>query len=406
MFSMNDSGFFTQLHESKPEQTNEDTSSNHNSVESSSGCVTAVDCSSPKGVMWQSEPVPVSVGADIYPENMMLTSVSEISQPVLPGRPQTCLRRISKNASVHNLHALESESFSYTWKTQGQTLQTLDEGELEKGEYFPDGPMPRQDKDMDCLASSQTDSYRISFTDIFQYLFGGKQSIPSQPATDNITPYYTDGNSVPETYDHFFSEFDTESFFYPLLTEEDRVKDELVPIFSYSRSANRNLQYPEAYDYFFASSSSDDESDEEDNRGPVRVVTRFNRTSSTSQVFTDIYDNFFTDNDLKQNLFWRSTFSFRNISITGSPVQKQTPSNPMSCVPMRQSGKSQRRTIPPINALGHPDVMFSDPLLCHLEDRISRQLTQKPFRYQELQTAVSNPSKSSVTQKNLMHFYL
>eukprot|EP00064_Thunnus_orientalis_P006581 superscaffoldBa00000691_g6599 len=149
------------------------------------------------------------------------------------------------------------------------------------------------------------------------------------------------------------SKFDTESFFSPLITAEE--KDELVPIFSYSRSTNKNLQFPEAYDYFFTSSSTDDsslESDEEDDESgsPVKVVTRFTR----------------------------------------STVQKQT-SSPLSLVPVRQSAKSLRGTIRPLNALGHQDMTFPDPLLYHLEDRISRQLAQQPFRYEDLQIAVSNP---------------
>ncbi|XP_042347102.1 PGC-1 and ERR-induced regulator in muscle protein 1 isoform X2 [Plectropomus leopardus] len=379
MLAMTDSGVFSQLDESKPEP-NEDISSDPNSVESSS--IMAAEFSSSADVMWE------SLGADIYPESMMLTSVSDISQPVLPGGPETCLRKISKNISVHNLHALASDSFSYTRKDQ--TLQTLDEGEFSKGEYFAEGHMPKQDTDVDSSASF-SDSYRISLTDIFQYLFSGKQSVSSQSATDNITTYYTDGNSVPETYDHFFSEFDTESFFYPLITSEDQSKDELVPIFSYSRSANRNLQFPEAYDHFFASSSSDDssvESDEEDTCSPVRVLTRFSHTPSTSESSTDIYDNFFTDSDLKQNFFWKPTFSFRKISFTGSTVQKKTLSKPLSRV---QSVQSFRRTVHSINALGNQDGKFPDPLLYHLEDRMYTQLAQQPFRYEDLQTAVSNP---------------
>lgn len=390
MFAIADSGFYTQLDESKPEQTNEDTSGDPHSVESSSGSVIAVDSSSSRGVMWE------SLGADINPESMMLTSVPDISQPVLPGGAQTCLRKISKNVSVHNLHALESESLSYTRK--GPTLQTLDEKELQKVEYFTDGHTPQQDKDVD--PSFSTDGYRISLTDIFQYLFSGKQSIPKQSATDNITTCL-DGKCVPEMYDHFFSEFDTESFFYPLISAEDKTKDELVPIFSSSRSAHRNLQFPEAYDHFFASSSSDDssaESDEEESCGPVRVVTRFSHTSSASQISTDIYDNFFTDTDLRQNFFWKGTLSFRNISFTGSTVQKETRSNPLSRVPVRQRGSSLQRTVHPINALGNQDVMFPDPPLYHLEDRISRQLAQQPFRCEDLQMAVSNPSESSFTK--------
>lgn len=387
MFAMTDSGFFTQ----------QEKSSDPNSAEPNSGSVTALDCSSSGSVMWESEHVPASLGADIYPETMMLTSVS-VSRPVLSESDQKYLRKISKNVSVHNLRALESESFNYAWK--GQTLQTLDEGESEKVEYFTDGYMPKQDKATVCLPSSSKDSYRISLTDIFQYIFGGKQPTPSQSATDNITTCYTDGNSVPEMYDHFFSEFDTESFFCPLITADDQ--DELVPIFSCSRSTNRNLQFPEAYDYFFASSSSDDssvESDEDDEEScsPVKVVTRFTHEASATQISQDIYDNFFTDGDLKQNFFWKNTLSFRNINFTGSKVKKQT-SSPLSLVPVRQHRRSLRSTIRPLNALGNQDVTFPDPLLYHLEDRISRQLAQRPFRHEDLQTAVSNPSESNCIQ--------
>ncbi|XP_037627292.1 nucleolar complex protein 2 homolog isoform X1 [Sebastes umbrosus] len=366
MFAMTDSGFFTQPDESKPEQINEDTPSDPISLESSSGSVLAVDSPSSRGVTWE------SLEADIYPENMMLTSVRDISQPILPEGAQ---RNLSKNVSVHNLHALKS--LGYTRK--GQTLQTVDEGELQKVECVTDGHTPKRDKDL----ASFSDSYRISLTDIFQYLFRGKQSIPNQSipsesATDDIISYYTDGNSVPETYDHFFSEFDTESFFYPLIAAEHPTKDELVPIFSCSRSASRNLQYPEAYDHFFPSSSSSDESsDEEDGCGPVRVVTKFSHTSSASQISTDIYDNFFTDSDLRQNFFWKPTLSFRNMGLTRSTVQKQTLSSPL---PVRQSGRSPGMRVHPIIALGNQDMRFPDPLL-----------GLQPHRYEDLQMAVSNP---------------
>ncbi|XP_034394065.1 PGC-1 and ERR-induced regulator in muscle protein 1 isoform X2 [Cyclopterus lumpus] len=335
MFALTDSSFFTQLDESKPEQTNEDTASDSHCIETSSGSVLTANSSSSSGVMWE------SLGADIYPENMMLTSVGDISQPAPCEGAQACLRNISKNVTVYNLHALGSGSMRCTRKVQ--TLQTLDEGGLQNVEYFTDGHMPKQEKDTDSLASLSTDSYRISFLDIFRYLFSGKQSVPSQSATDNITSCYTEGNSVPETYDHFFSEFDTESFFYPLIPADDQTK---VPVFSYSRSANRSLQFPEAYDHFLASSSSDEssvESDDEDGGGPVRVVNR-------------------------------------NISLTGSTAQKQTLSNPQSRLPVRQSGRSFGRTVPPLNAPGNRDGMFPDPLLC-----------QQPFRNEDSQTAVSNP---------------
>uniref|UniRef100_A0A096LQM9 PPARGC1 and ESRR induced regulator, muscle 1 n=1 Tax=Poecilia formosa TaxID=48698 RepID=A0A096LQM9_POEFO len=217
------------------------------------------------------------------------------------------------------------------------------------------------------LPSSSTNTYRISFTDIFQYFFGGKQSISSQPAREDTTTLYASGNSVPETYDHFFSEFDNETFFYPLLTAAEKNK------VSYSRSTCRNFQFPEAYEHFFASSSSDDssgESDEEENFRPVKVVTRFSRKLSSRQITNDVYENFFTDSDITENLFSLSSLSFRKVSFTAPAAQEEGTD---LLVPVRQSSGHQFQKIGfPVNTLGSPDVMFPDPLLYHLEERISR----------------------------------
>lgn len=396
MLSTTDSSCFTQLDESKPKPTNEDMPIVPHSVEP--GCIKPTDTSS-RGVMWQSEPVPMSHGTDIYHESMTLTP-----QPAYSGSFQKGLRKIAKNISVQNLHDLETKSFSSTWKAE--PLQIFDEGQSAKTEYIPDEFIPTQEKDMDTSEPSLLkDSYKISVMDIFQYFFGGKQSGATQAATENTPTFDTDGNSVPETYDHFFSEFDKENYFFnPLFTEDDQAKDELVPIFSCARSANRNLQYPEAYDYVFSSSSADDssgESEEEADTAPVRVVSRFTRKASSSQISTDIYDNFFTDSDLKQNFFWKTTLSFRNVNFTGSTDQKQSCSSSLAHVPERQSDRALRRAVYPSNVLGNQDVMYPDPLLYHLEDRIFRQQAQQPFRYEDLQMiAVSNPSKYRFRQQH------
>uniref|UniRef100_A0A672ZZ10 PGC-1 and ERR-induced regulator in muscle protein 1 n=2 Tax=Sphaeramia orbicularis TaxID=375764 RepID=A0A672ZZ10_9TELE len=387
---MMDSGCFCQVDESNLGQTSMEASIVSDPVDSNLSSVIAVDASSSKSVMWESEPVSVSLPVGIYPSSMTLTAASDISQPVLSDGTQKSLRKISKNVSVHNLRALESESFSH--KYEGQTSQILEEEECANLEYVTDKHVPKQD--LNSLPSVSAESYRISLTDIFQYLFGGKQSNPSQPPTDSINSSFTDGNSVPETYDHFFSEFDTDTFFYPLITATDEAKDELVPIFSYSRSANRNLQFPEAYDYFFVSSSSDDSSDEEDKNDhrPVRVVTRLSRKASASKISTDVYDNFFTDSDLKEDFFWPKSFSFRNIQLTGRAIQRRN-SNSLP-LPVMQKPQSLRRTLTPISALGNQDFV-PDPLLYHLEERIFKQLQQQPFRYEDLQTAVANPRLDS-----------
>lgn len=370
-----DSGLFAQLDESKPEQSNDDKSHRPNSVELGSG------------VAWESDPTSVNPRADIYTNNMMLTS-SDISQPLVPGNGQMSPRKICKKISVQNLHALESVSCK--WK--GQTLQTLDEEELEKVECFTDGHMSKEDVKLDCLQSSATDSYSISLRGIFQYLFAKKQPHPSQSTTDHKASRYIEGNSVPETYEHFLADFDIESFFNPFITA-DQTKDELDPVFSHS--ANRSLQFPEAYEYFFASSSSDESSVEsdEDHRGPVRVVDRFTRTSSASEFPTDIYDNFFTDRDLGHNFFWKNTFSFRNIRFARATVKQQNP-----LVPLKLRGGSLQRTLHPVNALVNLDVMCPDPFVNPLEDRLLKQLPQQPSIYEALPMTVSNPSKSSFIQ--------
>ncbi|KAM9342507.1 uncharacterized protein perm1a [Pholidichthys leucotaenia] len=386
VFPMADSGFFTQMDKSANEQTIEYIPGVPDSAEPTLSSVILADSSSSRNVMWESEPVPVNQSASIYTENVM-ASISKTYQPALSETSQNCLRKISKNISMHNLHALESESLSSPQKSE--TLQTSGEAETEEFDYCT------EDRDTDSVPSPFTDSYSISFPDIFNYLFGRKQSVPSQSTRENISTLYTEGNSVPETYDHFFSEFDTENFFYPLINLEEKAKDKTVPIFSCSHSANSSLQFPEAYDYFFASSSSDDssvESDEEDNCSPIRVVTRFSRKASSSQICTDVYDNFFTDKDLRQNFFWKTTFSFRNINFTASTVNKQR-TDSLSVTPMRQ--KPLSKTVLPLNALGHQDVMLPDPLLYHLEDRISRQLELQPFRYEDLQRTVVNPRLDS-----------
>lgn len=376
MLVASDSGLFTQNDESKTEPISKDKWK----ISDSS-----------KNVMQDTEPVPLIQGVEIYPHNEMLTSVTDNPQTILPFGQQQSPRKICKNLSIRNLQTLKSDSFSLTERHGTGTLPRLDK-EFEKGDIFREGCVLKND-DVASLTSSLTDSYSVSFTDVFQYLFGGKQSVPSQTPADDISFHYTGGNSVPETYDHFFSEFDTESFFYPFITAQDNEEDKTVPIFSCSRSPNRDMQFPEAYDYFFKSSSSDDssvDSDEDDGFSPVRVVSRFSRKPSSAQITTDIYDNFFTDNDLRQNFFWKTTFSFRNIKFTASTIQKQR-SNSVSLVHVRERDKALPRSPYHPNVLGHEDVTFPDPLLHHLEDRISSQLAQRPYTYDDLQATVSDP---------------
>lgn len=371
-FTLSDSSCCTQTEDRTLEQTSKEASAIPDPVDTISTIAITSDSSSSRSVRWESEPLSVSLSNNIYPDSRTLTTVSDSSEPII----SPALRRISKNISVQNLRALESQPFTYKLKSQ-TTLSSLDEDKCNDIGYIPEH------------TSSLTESFKVSVMDIFQYFFGEKQSDTGQSPTDN-TVNSTDGDTVPETYDQFFSEFDTDSFFYPLAQTTDVAKNELVPIFSCSRSSKRKLEFPEAYDYFFASSSDNSSSDnsssdEEDKqeRAPIRVVTRFTRKASSKEIFTDAYEHFYTDRDLQQD-FFKTTFSFRNALLTGN----KTPTNTLSVRPLTHGSRSCR--IKAITVLGTRDLVFADPLLYHFDDQISRKL-QQPLLYDNLQTAVANP---------------
>ncbi|KAJ3586169.1 hypothetical protein NHX12_012570 [Muraenolepis orangiensis] len=400
-----DSGYFTPSLDDRETVSTVPGLKRANDVNSASSAHDA-SLSSPD-FLWDGEPRPVSLGAGLYPENVMLTSDPDYLPPLLStSREEWRHRKMLKNASVHNLHALNSdERFDRTWKAQTLSPAVVPE-ESGSERKCP----PGFDRGADSIPSSSlkkgtpAKSYQISLTDIFQYFFGKRHSNPNPKppdAVDTAATYFTCGTTVPETYDQFFSEFDSGSFFFPFMKAEDRPKDKPVPIFSRSRSSSRFLQFPEAYDHFLSSSSSSGDSEaEEDDRagddlGLIRVVTRFSpRTAESPTSATDIYENFFTDWGHGGNLFWNTTFSLRNHLLAGPARQEQKPkqsSGPLtpvdwSCV------QRPRRGIPSINALGNQDTGVSDPLLCHFEERVYGQLSRHPFSFEDLQSVVSNPS--------------
>ncbi|XP_041702111.1 PGC-1 and ERR-induced regulator in muscle protein 1 [Coregonus clupeaformis] len=404
-----DSGYFTHLEDYKPHRSSGDMStisdfdkefSQHQNADNpSTDPITSDESPNSIGILWESEPDSVSVGAGIYPENVaMPSSASDIPLPIFSGSARQYLRKIRKNVSVQNLLALEVEPLCQVLKGRALPAVISEEGEPEM-ESCNDGHLVRQHSGMDSLPPASfsedvsTESNQISFSEIIQYIFGGNKSEPSPSETDNMAAYYVNSDSVPE-YEHFYSEFDAGSFFYPVREASGHNKDEQVPIFSCGRSANKNLQFPEAYDHFFSSDSSVD-SDEDDNqdRSPIRVITRFNHKPSETQgviVAPDIYEDFFTDEGLSENFFWKNYFSLRKVSFTGSTSQSQR-SHSWSLVSVDEIKSSFRRTIRPINALGIQDKPFPDQLLYNLEGRIFRQLAEQKRRYPDLQMAAANP---------------
>ncbi|XP_061624482.1 PGC-1 and ERR-induced regulator in muscle protein 1 isoform X2 [Phyllopteryx taeniolatus] len=328
--------------ESKPVKTGEDTCEAVQSDpdSTSSKCV----------LLWESETV------DMYPEKETVTS---FSGPPRHGNPPKGLRQLSKNVSVHNLRALNSLEPESEAK-KGQMLQTLEELELKKQDGHPQ-------------SLDSTYCFSFSLSDMFQYLLGRKQQIPSQSATDDISNFNTDGNSVPETYDRFFAEFDIENLFDPFVTEEKRTK--ILPV----AFGQTNLHLAEAYDYFCATSSSDDSAgeEEEESCGPMTVVSRLNQKSGATRPFTDNYENFFCDGDMRENFFWTATFSFRNVHLRRGAVRN------------KRSRFQNVKNAPPFHDLGHMNL--PELLVEQRENGISRRILAEPLRCEDMQRAVPNP---------------
>ncbi|XP_053704435.1 PGC-1 and ERR-induced regulator in muscle protein 1 [Synchiropus splendidus] len=316
-----------------------------------------------KSVTWEDEPITMSLGNGLYCPS---SAIEDVFDPVVSESSHNCSKKMSKAVSVQNLPALESLSDPHK---KGHLHGTQEE--------VRGGVQSNQDDAIKGITSSSVESYKVSLTSILQYFFGKKPPISSQAVVE--TTNFTAATSLAESYDLFFSEFDTEHFFFPLMKSDDT---RMVPI--YSRSRPSTMQFPEVYESLFASSSSDDSSSEEEDesiRQPFRVITRWSH--QPSQTSTDIYDHFFSDGDVRQNFFWGSGLSFRNLRWRGSTAEKQ-----LSLSSITMSGRSRKRMSFPPNILGNGHVVHPDPLLLHLEDRINSQL-MKPFRHEKL--LPSNP---------------
>ncbi|XP_046895710.1 PGC-1 and ERR-induced regulator in muscle protein 1 [Hypomesus transpacificus] len=404
-----DSGYFGERGDSNPQLSGE--VFNISSFDEDSNPITDADvggvCPDSSGVLWESKHEPVEPGTETCSDHATL--VKDLPQQIISGSPQKYyVKKMYKNRSMQNLPALESKPLGQSLKSRVLPTVITEEGEYDK-ELFNEEHTLRRDCRPDSLPPSSfseqvnTKSYNFSITDIFRYFFTGSTSEPCQSDTDNMqttAASYASGNSVAETYDHFFSDFEVDSFFYPLL-EEGHNKNETVPIFSCSRTTNRNLQFPDAYDHFFPSSSSEDssmESDEEDceSRAPIRVVSRFTLKDGEIQGAStgpDIYENFFSDWDQGGNVFWKNGLSLRNVRFPGSTYQRPT-SDSLALVPVTYSNQTRKlvqRTIQPIKVLGNQAQPFLDPLLYNFSDRLVRQLAEQPLRHDDLQIAVANP---------------
>ncbi|KAG7472746.1 hypothetical protein MATL_G00112200 [Megalops atlanticus] len=435
-----DSGYSSHLEDSKPDRSSGDISTisdfEEECLPSHSASVNpspepqdterqgqrSLGSSSSRGVLWESEPDPISTGVDNGLEGAA-TLHAEDANPTLfrSSSAKQGFRRMCKNISVQNLRALETEPHvNQASRNASPCTIVMEEEESKeyKGTYYESketcNSVPLESRsNAEASATSSlpedvfTGGYVFSFPEIFEYLFGADETKTGHTdAACTDLPVCNEG-SVPEMYDHFFSEFETGNFFLPLIQGSDKSQSEPVPIFSCSRFSKRNMQFPEAYDYFFPDDSpvesSEDEDDHSHDRAPIRVVTRFDKVANTPQgaaAAPDMYEHFFADNDCRDNLFWRNPLSLRRLFFGGLTGSKQM-SPPFALQPTDYQRNTVLSTIYPDSAVGNPGPASpQSPLYC-LEERIFRELAEQQMRYGDLQNAVAiaRPDSSLLSLK-------
>lgn len=331
--------------------------------------------------------------------NDVFNSETPHSSSFFKNNSNHCIRKMCKNISVQNLQALEGQNLGKILRNASlHSIHSVYSTHPQVEDEYVD-PFDRVETSSPVYLSDEeeTDSTGITFSEIIEYLFGTEEPKESaSDASESASHLSGTGISVPETYDQFFSEFEPENLFYPLADDNSNPNDELVPIFSSSRSATRNIQFPEVYDYFFPDDSPvHSDEDEEPEYAVIRVVTRYDlmpNKNHNSVAASDQCKDFFTEKDNSWNFLWTNPFSFRRIRRTGFTVPPEETSS-HALTPLKNSGRSFPGGIQPLNILGADESLFPDPLILSLENRIFRQLADQPKICREMQTAVADPSK-------------
>ncbi|XP_017564747.2 PGC-1 and ERR-induced regulator in muscle protein 1 [Pygocentrus nattereri] len=402
-----DSGYFTHFDDSKPDRSSGDMSFISDFDEELSQLQTQEAAKLDEGsqespnsgnAMWESDADPSGTGTEME-DVFMLSSETALPPPLYRDNAQQCFRKMCKNISVQNLQALEAEPFRKILRNASllslHSVHSTHSIHTEVEDDYVD-PFDRVDASSPvCLSDEEEEmeSAGITFSEIIQYLFGGDEPECCTSTTDNTAASYLDGTgtSVPETYDHFFSEFEGGSLFHPLVDNSSSSKEELVPIFSCSRSVNTNLQFPEVYDYFFSDDSHSDE--DEDNQTVIQVFTRHDYIEARSHnavAASDTYEEPPPETDNSWNFLRNNPLSFRKVrrSDFTAPPEK---SSSWALTPVKNRRRSFQRGIQPINAMGPDEKPFPDPLLLSLENRIFGQLANQQNICSEMQTAVADP---------------
>ncbi|XP_052449879.1 PGC-1 and ERR-induced regulator in muscle protein 1 [Carassius gibelio] len=381
-----DSGYFTQPDDSKPERLSgdmsyisdldEDLAQLQNPFPSKQEDETS-EFPSSCGPMWENGPDPDIVGDEM----VHISSETALPDHLYPANSQQCFRRMCKNMSVQNLQALDTQPVRQILRNASMhSLHSEVEDDLMDPFYHVNTSGSKIFSDDE----EEIESSGIAFSEIIQYFFGEDEPERCASRADNIAASYLDGTgtSLPETYDHFFSEFDSGSFVFPIVEESGG--DKMVPIFSCSRSANRNLQFPEAYDYFFPDSPGNSDEDDENDNAAIKVVTRYDYKSPNHDPI-DMYEHFLSEDE--SDFLWTNPLSLRKVRRTGFTVPKGKACSG-ELVPVKTFPKG---IIQPINAMSPDGSPFPDSLLLKLENRIFQQLAEQQKKCVEMQTVVADP---------------
>ncbi|XP_076848133.1 uncharacterized protein perm1a [Brachyhypopomus gauderio] len=398
-----DSGYFTHLDDSKPDRSSGDMSC-MSDFDEDLAQLQAQDLAKlgegsrespdPGGdVVWESQ-LEAAGMEDVF----MLSSETALPLPLYRDSSQQCFRKMCKNISVQNLQTYDARPLGKILRNASlRSLHSVSPVHAVHSDEYED-PFDRVDRESSPVFFSdeeeeESESPGITFSEIIQFLFGTDEPEPRASVDDNITHSYLEGTgtSVPETYDHFFSEFEAESFFYPLETSGN---DELVPIFSCSRPATKTHQFPEVYDYFFPDDSpthSDEDEDHEQTAKQLETQCDCTATQSHStSTASDTYEQVATESSYTWNLLWKNPLSFRRAQRASS-MEPSEGSISWALTPMNKSGRAFQGGIQPVAATPPGERSRPDPLLLGLETNICRQLVQQQKICSEMQTAVVDP---------------
>ncbi|MGH0121735.1 UNVERIFIED_CONTAM: hypothetical protein FKN15_000207 [Acipenser sinensis] len=216
---------------------------------------------------------------------------------------EKCFGRICKNISVRSLRALEIQaSKQHEFNVNEHLLLQSCKEEAENAclsvvncPSLEDSSNPIAAPPLICSASDLPDkeSFRISLSEIFLYLFGG-----SRHGNDACPVSYTEHSamsvkeqelcnlSVPEMYDYFFSEFEAGG-------EARSEGNTPAPIFPCSRSFDKALTVPEGYEYFFSEFEAGGEARSEGNT-PAPIFP-CSRSFDKALTVPEGYEYFFSE---------------------------------------------------------------------------------------------------------------